>query len=255
MRMQAAHFDDFCGIALYESPARTRTTIEQPPITRAERAARQDAGLGLTTQEGQSLTMAAASVPIAAAAGPLAPAVMLAAAYAPTWSSPLKWFGPSPYNVPDTLVTQAAEVAVDQIYGAMSGENIPNTGYGQVKNAPQPITHTGYPNTPYGAAGNPNFDPDQAIADVQAIASQATAQLKLAASKKNTFYTNWVPHLVGIFRKMKAARAASGSATSAAGSPATVRSSAPVGSVFAGVNLKTVAIVVGIGTLAALALD
>lgn len=211
----ARHFERFSGMALYENPGRVILTLPDPPLTLAERRSFHsrrtrpgDSGLGLTTPTARKIgaTVGSGLISAAPATGPAAPFVLAAGAIVTAISA--IFHGADPRQVPDTQVTELADVAASKVYAAMSGETVADTGYGQVANATGPFpSGVKYPNVPYGAAGNPNLDPDQAAQQVQAISDAAKSQLQLAKSAQNTFYTSRVPNFIAIFGKMKAARA------------------------------------------------
>ena len=139
-------------------------------------------------------------------------------------------FGPSPWNVVDTSVIEAGQIALNQLWYLVSGEAINGVQHtttpGQAgKEGVAIFTQSKYPNVPKGAAGDPSVDIDQAIAAADKIVADALSMVHREESRSNPFFTGGGNKIPALLRKMKTAREAA-AATAAAQTSATVSSAA-----------------------------
>lgn len=158
--------------------------------------------LGLGQSKAQSL-VSSGLLQAAPFTGPAAPFVAAAGIVGKVFG-----FGPSPWNVPDTIVTEQVQIEANKIWNVISGENLP-TQCDPGRCGKQKVfifAASAYPNIPFGPRGNPAIDVDEAISAVQNLMAQGLAQLHRKESKKNPVFTNGASGLVARLEEMKRAR-------------------------------------------------
>ena len=212
MRTQGiGHFDSFCASALRQPRERVRFPSPRAPLTRAERNL---AGLGYAYGmgvTGKQATQSAASTAamIAPATGPAAPFVLAAAGIVSLFSA--IFGGSDPRKVPDTQAVESAQIALNQLWYQVSGEKLNGIEHavvpGESGRSGIPIfTTSKYPNVPYGPAGNPDVNIDQAIANARAIVQEAASRMQRKESLKNSFFTTNGSGRIALLEQVKAAR-------------------------------------------------
>lgn len=158
-------------------------------------------------------TVGSSLMTAAAVAGPAAPFLLAGGALIDVFSSII---GPDPRNVPDTQVIEAAQISLNQLWLAISGEQLPiNCVPGRCGAQRVNIFQSSaYPNVPKGAAGDLAIDINQAIAQANQVITQARSMLLKPASAQNPFFApGGGNNIVGLLQRMAAARAAQAGTT------------------------------------------
>jgi len=116
------------------------------------------------------------------------------------------FFGSDPRKVPDTQVTEATQIALNNLWFQISGEQLPsNCVPGQCGAQHVAIfQNSAYPNVPYGPLGNPAADIDVAINTAEQIINGAMARLQRPQSRNNPEFT--ANDILALLEKVKAAR-------------------------------------------------
>jgi len=133
----------------------------------------------------------AAIIAAEAVGGPAAGALVALVQSAGIPTGILDFFGPDPRNVPDTQLTEAMEIVLNQLWFKVSGEQLP-TSCDPGRCGAQRVAifqPSAYPNVPNGSTGDPNVDIDQAIAQANALISDSRQRLLRPASRSNPAFT------------------------------------------------------------------
>ncbi len=188
--------DQFVGMCLRPAGREIWTPRADPPLTHAERNLY---GMGF----------APAAAPVIAAAGPAAPVVAAGVAIATAIAALASKFGPDPRNVPDTQNLESAQIALNKLWYEVSGEELPyNCTPGLCgKQGVMIFAVSQYPNVPYGAAGNPAVNIDNAIQQAEGIISYAYSLMQKPDSRNSPMFSGGGTRHVELLRKVKAARA------------------------------------------------
>jgi hypothetical protein len=115
--------------------------------------------------------------------------------------------GSDPRKVPDTQVTEATQIALNELWYHVSGEQLPtNCTPGQCGNQHVAIfSSSAYPNVPNGPGGDPGVDIDQAIAAAQQILAAGVQRLLRPESASNPEFTS--NNVLALLKNVRNARA------------------------------------------------